>query len=392
MGCKLEAPEQTKRVLRVDVSASRVAQEIDRLSEYYGKRTTVDGFRAGRVPSQVIRAKQLSKLQEEAIDRVIREAYREALEQCKLAPINIAEIDEIRFERESMLSFRASFEVIPEIEIKHYKHLRGTRRMRQVKEHDVDSELERLREASVVLKPVERAATLSDAVVADLRVFQGRQLVREVAESTVLVKNLVPELQNQMVGKMPGDRVTVEGDGKVTTISIREVKEPVYPQVDDAFAKDVGFDNLTVLRDKIAGELERAEDLRSQREVQDEIVNHLIEKNPFEAPASLVEAQLGQISSNKEEWEKYRTDAIFLVKRDIVLDKVAAAENMSVDEEELDQEIQGIAESRNIPSQRLKNELKKSGRIDVLRESLKRRKALKFLVDNASIKTKNVKE
>lgn len=398
MEYKVEIPDPSKRVLEVSVPASVVQQEIDRLSNYYSKRTRLNGFRAGRVPPQLIKAKQFSRLQKEAIDRVVNDTYKKALEETKLSPINYAKIEKISFEPHTKLSFRASFEVIPDIRIKQYKNLHCVKKIRDVTEARVDKELERLRESSPVLKPVERPIREPDAVVIDLKIYQGQELIHETTGSTVFVKGLLKEVREKIVGKAPGDKVRLNQDGKTTYISIREVKEPLYPEIDDNFAKDLGFESLRSLKDKIREELKKAEELRSERELEEEIVHHLIDENPFDPPLSLVEAQLDQISTESESGENYsknsrdRTRAIYLVKRRIILDKIASLENIVVSEKELQEEIDEIAKREAIPAVRLRTQLEKDGRINILKNRIKYDKVLKFLVNNASVKMKKVKE
>ena len=242
------------------------------------------------------------------------------------------------------------------------------------------------------MKPVEREIRESDAVVVDLKIYRGRRLVKEVAESTLFVKNMVQEVRKKIIGRTSGERLGLEKDGRVTRISIREVKEPIYPEMNDDFAKELGFENLKSLRDKIRKELKNAENLRSVRELEEEIVKQLINQNPFDPPPSSVEARLDEISAKPDERKNYRDHAAHVAKASIILDKIASIENISTSDEELEEEIGRIAGSENISPERLKTQLERSGRIHVLRNRLTHDKVLKFLVNEASITTKKVKE
>ena len=124
MEYKVQTPHSWQRTLEVTVPSSEVQLEIDRLSDQYSRTTKVDGFRPGKVPSQFLKAKQFSKLQEEAVEKVINSAYQEVLQDLKLSPVSVAKISGVTFEPEAELSFSASFEVVPDIEIKKYKKVR----------------------------------------------------------------------------------------------------------------------------------------------------------------------------------------------------------------------------------------------------------------------------
>jgi trigger factor len=388
----VEAPEPWKRVIEVRVPAAKITQEIDQLSDYYGKRTKLNGFRAGRVPAQVVKAKHFAKLQEEAMERVVEEAYREALQQTKLSPVNTAKISDVDFNPKGKLSFRASFEIVPDIEIKQYKNLPAARRVREIGQMDVDRELENLRLSVPILKPVERKIAEDDAVVLDVETYQGRKLMNRTAESTMFVRNMSEEVQKNIIGKRAGDIVSFENQGTLTHIFIKNVKEPVYPELSDSFAKDLGYENLDALRNKLKEELEKGEKRRSEREVEEQLIRHLIDENPFEPPSSLVELHLDSVSRTPEERRKHRSQAIYLVKREIILDKIAHLENISIAQKELHTEIVKIAKSRDVSPERLEKQLQKSDRIETLREQIKHTKVLKFLVSQASIKIEKAKE
>ncbi len=387
-----KTPKPWKKVLEISVPGSRVSLEIDRLSDYYSKRTKIDGFRAGRVPPQLVKAKHFTKLQEEAMDKIIQNSYKEVLEKSSLSPITHAKISNVSFSFKKNLSFKATFEIIPDIEIKHYKNIECVRKVRTVTKTDVDKELERLRHSLPVLEPVNRRIKTTDAVVVDLKVYHGPQLVKEVAESTIFVNNLLKEVQKKIVGKTAGYKVSLKENDRVTQILVREVKEPLYPEIDDNLAKNLKFENLKSLKKKVRENLKNAEDSNSEREVQEEITNKLIAENPFDPPSSLIEIQLNEMCGQAQEKEKYRSQALHLVKRRIILDKIASLEKLSVTEKELDEEVEKLAKSEDVSPERLRTELTTSGRNDVLSNRVKYDKVLRFLVNQSSVKTEKVKE
>lgn len=392
MEYRIKTPRPWQRVLEVSVPAAQIKLEINRLAEYYSKTTRLDGFRAGKVPSQFVKARHFTKLQKEAMDKVINEAYQGALEESKLSPINYPKVSDVSFNPGGKLSFKASFEVIPDIKIKRYKNIHCVKKVRTIRKTHVDKKLQSLRESSPILKPVTRKIRLSDALVVDLKIYEKSKLVKEFAEFTIWVRNMLPEVQTKIIGKLPGDTVRLDTNRRMTKILIREVKEPLYPDLDDNFAKDLGFEDFSSLRSKIREDLKKAEELKSERELEEEILRKLIKENPFDPPPSFVEAQLDEISTKPEERENYRNQAVYLVKRSIILDKLASLEKISVSNEEIEEEIGRIAESEGIGVDRLKPQLERSGKIDILRNRIECDKVLKFLAKEASIKIEKTKE
>jgi trigger factor len=117
-----------------------------------------------------------------------------------------------------------------------------------------------------------------------------------------------------------------------------------------------------------------------------------VEKNHFDVPPSLVNAQLQGMNVPKEEMVSGRDRAIYLVKREIILSKIATQENITVSDQELDSEVSRIAEAENLSHRRLKTQLEKDGRLQNLKTRIRYDKVFKFLVDEASVKSKKVKE
>jgi trigger factor len=118
----------------------------------------------------------------------------------------------------------------------------------------------------------------------------------------------------------------------------------------------------------------------------------VLESNPFEAPPSLVNTQLEGMNVPKEEMTSHRDRATYIVKREIVLNKIASQEEISVSEQELEAELRKIAEAEKISHERLKTQLERDGRLQNLRSRMKYEKVLKFLMDEASVKPKKAKE
>ncbi len=393
MEYRVETPESWKRVLHVSLPGEKVAVEIDRLSDDYSRTAKFDGFRAGKVPPQLVKARYLEKLKEEALENVIQDAFREALEESGLVPITGGRTSEVDFDPDSLLSFNVSFEVIPDMEVKNYRKVSCVKRLRAVEETDIDRELERLRQSVPVLKPVDRRIESNDALVADFRTYQGRRLIKEVPGSTVFLRNIPEKVQEEIVGKSAGDKVRIEQEGnRVFQISIKEVKEPVYPDINDDFAKELGSEDLNSLREKIRENLEQVREQISRREVEEEILRKIVDTNSFEAPPSLVNVQLEAMNVSKEEMTSERDRATYIVKREIVLNKIASQENIAVSDQELDSELHRIAEAERVSPERLKAQLEKDGRLQNLKTRLRYEKVFKFLVDEASVKSKKVKE
>ena len=164
---EMTSPSTLKRVLQFEVPRETVEKQIDDMIEKVRKEIKVDGFRKGKVPKEIAQAKYAETAQQEAIEKVIQDAYSEVLEKEALRPVTPAGVTALDFEDGQPLTFTVEIEVLPEINIEKYKGMKATKVTREVEDKDVDAEVENLRERFSTSSSVDREAANGDIVAID---------------------------------------------------------------------------------------------------------------------------------------------------------------------------------------------------------------------------------
>lgn len=224
------------------------------------------------------------------------------------------------------------------------------------------------------------------------------------------------EVVKSLIGAKRGDRKIVKDAfpenhpepmlrGKEATfdIEVLAIKEATLPELDDEFAKDIGFENLDSLKEAVRERILRAKENERKSKAYSQIAEALIAKHIFELPPALVERELNSLSQQaisrlsrsigedaardfiEGRREELRKQAQERVRLNMLLDKIAEAENVSVSDDEVDAEIEKIASQINQPKEKVKGMLQKSGRIEGLKTDIKRNKVMEILLSRANI-------
>ncbi len=418
-----------RRTLEIEAPAEDVDKRLNDAYRKYSKTLNLPGFRKGKVPLSVIKRQFGPAIQGEVVQEMVEEFYREASEAEGIQPVSQASIDDINFEEGQPLVFKASVDVRPEITVETYKGLKVTRPVFAVEDEHVDGRLRYMQEESATEQVVERAADLDDVVFADVEELDedGSPVADHKSEdqSIRLFKmedDKPTELAEQLVGISAGEsrEVTItrpvqdepdqedhedrDEEPKEETVMFRvmakEIRERALPELDDELAQDVGgVETLDELKTQIRNEMEAQYDQMIRQRVEENLMDTLIEKNPFEVPDSMVENYLdGMIESYKREQaghdqgidedalrEEGRDQAERGVKRFLLLDAVADQENIEVTDDDLDKHLEEMSQRHNIEGPRLRQILGRTEQLDQIESEIKTQKTFDFLIDNADV-------
>jgi trigger factor len=326
---------------------------------------------------------------------------------------------------EQPLTVKVGLEVLPEIELKEYKGLETTRRMRPTTDADVDRVIEGLRDSSASLQPVEdRASQLGDTVtinargkfldepdaeeikVDDVEVVVGGPGVQQ--EFTDNLTGVKPEETKTFLVDYPQDFTSPGLAGKKVeyTTEVTAVRQKELPELDDEWAQSLGpeFDTVETLRTKVREDLEARSKAESEHHVRGELVKKLVEAHKFEVPQTLVEQQTNQRvqdvarqmmgrgidpRSQQIDWEGAREELKSQAEDDVratmLMEKIAETENLTVSDEEVEAEIESIATASRQSKEQVRAALTKNGGERSIAHRLRNRKALDLLVENARI-------
>jgi trigger factor len=409
-----------KRVLRITVPTEAVDAEREFLLESMRKRLNLPGFRKGKVPKEMARKMLAGDLEQEVLQRLVPRAFQDALRQSGLNPLGDPHIDDLDFGPEKPLAFTATVEVLPEIEITGYEGLKVTRDPVDIDEEAVNRTLDAIRESRANLEKADRPSQGGDVLALGvMEVDEEGKPLEEGAEPTEMDLEIggdrtPPSFTEELLGSVVGDMKTIPlpypedypdpelaGRTRQYHVTVREVKEKVWPELDDALAKEVlGKDEATVddLTTEIRDGHGREAEHRARHELENRIVTRLLELNEFELPDSLVATTLDNIvgqarqenpNLSDEEEQQLRTEYRPMVegryRGDILVDTVGRQEGIAVSEEDLDAEIAKFAERDGRPVEKIKAELRKEDGLGRLRRDLFRKRVIDTLVEKADV-------
>ncbi len=297
--------------LSVEVAADEVKVEIEKAYSTLQKKAHVRGFRPGKAPRQVLAHLYGPQVMSDVVNALVNDTLPKVLVEQKLQPIDQPKVEAGKFDQSASFSYKARFEVTPEIGEVEYEGLELKRPVVNVGEEQVNEQLEMLRKQHARLQAPEpaRPAQAGDVVTIDFQLDVAGEALKDGGGQGVQLElgsgQTVPELDAALVGKAVDaefDAVTTFPDshpledfrGKSATfhVKLKDIKEKVLPALDDEFAKDVGnFQTLVELRADIHTKLEKMTKDRSDTVLAEQIVDQLGSKNPVPVPPSLVEQQ-----------------------------------------------------------------------------------------------------
>lgn len=393
--------------IHVEAPPERIEEEIDAAARKYRKELQIPGFRKGRVPVGLIKSRFREALKNEVLSELVPKLYQEAIDQEGFAPLTQAQIEDMDYQAGEPFRFTASVELRPEIKVIGYDDLRVTRPIYKVSEEQVEAWIAYLRDRHAQIKMVHRAAREGDVIQVDLQRMDagGIPIIGDRVEDQRIeigTKHAFGEaFDRQIVGAEEGEERRVEliaSDEQPIffSVKVKEIHEKTLPELDDEFAKDVGYDTLQDLRDQIRTHLHARMEEASEQEMRSGIIGPLIARNPFDAPEAMVEHYLQSVieevkkrSSGEVDAEAIRRaergNAIRNIKTHLILQGIGKAEHIEVSDEEVENQIRKTAEASHTAFEELRDAMKENGRWERMRSDLLEKKVMDFLVKQADI-------
>ncbi|MCY7949919.1 trigger factor [Bacillus inaquosorum] len=423
MSVKWEKQEGNEGVLTVEVDAETFKTALDDAFKKVVKQVSIPGFRKGKIPRGLFEQRfGVEALYQDALDILLPVEYPKAVEEAGIEPVDRPEIDVEKIEKGENLIFTAKVTVKPEVKLGDYKGLGIEKDDTAVTDEDVQNELKALqeRQAELVVKE-EGAVEEGNTVVLDFEGFvDGEAFEGGKAENYSLEVgsgSFIPGFEDQLVGLEAGAEKDVEvtfpeeyhaeelaGKPAVFKVKIHEIKAKELPELDDEFAKDIDeeVETLAELTEKTKKRLEEAKENEADAKLREELVLKASENAEIDVPQAMVDTELDRMLKEFEQRlqmqgmnlelytqfsgqdeaalkEQMKEDAEKRVKSNLTLEAIAKAENLEVSDEEVDAELSKMAEAYNMPVENIKQAI---GSTDAMKEDLKVRKAIDFLVEN----------
>ncbi|HEY1254051.1 MAG TPA: trigger factor [Terracidiphilus sp.] len=410
------------RELVLDVPAEEVAKAYGKVTANYRKYARIPGFRAGKVPESVVRRRFAEGIRKDVIDGLLPERFNKAVIDLGVKPVGEPQVLELTVEDGQPLHVKAVFEFIPEFSIEGYQSVTVEKPSVEITEEEFQREIEQLRESRATIEPVEEDRALVDgdwaqitysgliADETDAPPIAGEDTLVEIggkdtveAFSAVLRGAKVDqELKAEVI--YPADYAEPKLAGKTVAyeVTVKAIKKRIVPELTDEFAQELGhYENLADLEARVRDHLSSRKKRSVEGETKDLLFAKLSETYNFAVPEALVQQQIdarlerglralaaqGMSSDQmrKLDFARLRTaqrdGAIAEVKANLLLDRIAAEENISVTDEELDRELQLAALQSREPVETLRTRLTQEGGLARIREQIKREKTASVLYE-----------
>ena len=413
-----------RRELDLEIPAEEVTKKIESVAKEFARIARVPGFRPGKAPVSLIRRRFAEDIKGEVLQALVPERVEKAVSEQKLTPVSQPQVEKLDFAEGQPLKFRAVFEVLPEFELGNYKDLAIEMPVMDITEADITKTLEEMRERAAAFAPVEgRAVENGDYVQLKLMgtpAGGGEPLQADSVLCHIGAEETMEPFNENLRGANIGDHKNFEvaypadyPDEKLAGktynygVEVLGIKNKKLPELNDEFAKDVSdAATLDELKKKVAEGLEHQRDHR-QRELQREkVIVELVKSHDFPVPEALVEHQMDVrlervvrslaaqgvdpravnvdwVTLRKRQQERATDD----VKAELIIDRIATAENIDVTEEEVEHELEHMASHSGESAEVMRARLTKQGALDRMKAKLRSDKTLDWLAQNAQIKT-----
>ena len=424
MKVSVEEISEIARRLHVELPEDKVDNHLKKAYNQLSRTAKIKGFRPGKVPLAILKRHYADQVSHEVGLELVNETLMEALEQTGMQAISQSDLDREPLQEGEPFRYSFLVEVQPEIVVRDYQKIPAQRQRLIISDEEVDTELELRRQTNSHLESPEKPRPIQqgDHAVLDFEAFvEGKPVPDGQAKSFHLEvgsNRFSPEFENQLIGASMGEQREIEvtfppdygnihlaGKNATFQVVIEDIKEKVLPELDDSFAKNLGeFESLEDLRGAVRQELESSKKNQLDGQVWAQIQDELINRNPFEAPQSMVEQELQrmldtiqyrlsaqnvtleQAGMDEETFkERNREPAERRVRGTFLLEKIAQQESLEISDEEVDQGLHRSAEDMNQSYEQVRDFYQKSNLMEPYKRQLMEEKVVNFLRDHADM-------
>lgn len=434
----------TKKRIRVEIPADLIEREMGSSFEKLKSRVKIPGFRQGKAPVSLLEKRYGKEIEAEVIEKIVPEQLGYAIQEASLNPVTMPVLEEkFEFKRNSPLNLTVILEVLPEIKDLEYANLTVKDIPFEVTDSDVEETIKRLQNQKAVFEVAEKTVEMDDLVTfdyADGEVITGEPVPSLKDIISNLGNEILPhDLMEKVVGKQKGDIIefTKEFEGSFrekelagSTVSlkfsIKEIKKRILPAIDDEFAKDLGFGNLSELREKLRERIHTAKQMHIQKLQKADIIKKLVESHSFDVPESLVNKEFESLSMEKsiadskddsvpttsipeileaaadeekksedpnDPEENMKHQARRNVQASVIIGMIGKKEGVTVSEHEINERLSVLAQRLSATPEAVKNfYLYKEGSLDGLKQSIYEEKVMDILLAKAALGTEEEKK
>lgn len=423
MKVQVEEVSPIERKLSIEVESAQVVRELDRAYSTLGRQVKIAGFRPGKVPRRILEQRFREQVEDDVVQHIVQRAYLEAIREHHVEAVSSPQItNPSGLKPEAPFSFEARVEVRPRVEPKDYEGLELKREEVSVTDEQVNQQLERMRQVMARLEPVadRDVAAKGDWALIDYHALAGgkefpgnraENISVEIADGE-LIKGNIAALEGVKVGQskdieytFPADYPVDEVRGQAARfhVQLKGLKRQVTPELDDAFANEMQAGaTLEQLRAKVRRDLERSARNQASQKEREQIIQQLVERNPFEVPRAMVDravdamlrgalnamAQRGvdprslQLDLDKLR-EEMRPRSQTEVKGTLLLEAIADKQGLQASDAEVEKKIAELAEESGTALSHVRKQFREAEAREALVMRLREEKTIEFLRSRA---------
>lgn len=425
MSLQVEKLEKNMIKLTIEASAEDLEKAIQKAYLKNKGKISVPGFRKGKVPRAMVEKMYgVEIFYDDAANELIPEAYQNALAECDEEIVSQPKIEVTQIEKGKPFIFTAEVAVKPEVTLGEYKGVEVEKTDAEVTEEEVVAELNKVREQNSRTVTIEdRAIQDKDIAIIDFEGFiDGEAFEGGKGESyslTIGSHSFIDTFEEQLIGKNIGEKCDInvtfpeeyhakELAGKPATfkVEVKEIKVKELPELNDDFAQDVSeFDTLDAYKADVKAKLEEKKKDAAETEKETKVIDKLIENATMEIPEAMIQTQVRQMADDFSRrlqaqgltieqyfqftgltpdrlFEDMKPNALKKIQSRLVLEAVAAKENIQVTDEDLENEIKEIAEMYKMEADKIKEVMGEAER-EQMKKDIAVTKAVEIVVDSA---------
>lgn len=405
-----------QHTLDIEIPSAEIEQGLDQVARRVQRKVALAGFRIGKAPLAMVRQHYAETIEREFLEQAVPRATSEAVAEAGLRPVVPPLVRNLTFQPGEPMTFEAVVEVRPEVQVKDHRGISVIRPVRMVDEARVDEVIQRLRDDAAVYLDVDRPAQRGDVVLADsVRIdANNRKITSSRARNLRLelgAPDMMPALEEGLTGaeagqertitiEYPADHTASELAGQTARylVRVRKIQEKKLREMDDTLAEVFKLGTLDALRARVRENLEHEEETRTRREVEDSIVGALIQRNPFDIPARLLEWTLERMVREAVRGreidealyaqlaERYRPAVDRSLRREVLLGAVAAQESLGTTVDDVKAEIDRMVQADPRQAARVRARYQGAEERQALADALLERKAMEWLIGEAAVR------
>lgn len=413
-----------KRILKISVPVEKVQEQIEKSYGELGSNLVYPGFRKGHVPRQLLQKRFGSQIMDEVKESLLQSTYEEAVSEKKLHPLGEPTFEKTEFDADKPFSYEVTLDVRPEFDLGEYKGIKVDEPAATPTEEQIETALKNIRRSRAELVTADDGvAREGDYLIADIGFYVGEEKVQFEEEASVPVGMDAlfglkdPKIRDLFLGARVGEPKEAEvaipdsfpkeeyrGKTARLTADPKEVKRVRLPDLNEGLAKDLGFSSVDDLKEDVVRRLKSRGEAEKKIIIENRILKKIIEAHDLPLPEEIVEKEadnvetrrrwrLQQAGADEEEIEKVLSEERSRSKEEIahslreifILDKIADKEKMYISEEEVDRRLSAHASAYGKSLQVLKDELRGSRQLGVLRTEMRHESVRAYLREQAQI-------